>query len=157
MVDLALPCELHALGQRAVGEAATRRSGSVEAEHLLLAILDRPDGPAAQLLSTAGLNYATFANALDAERARSLGAAGIAPIPDATLAATPRAAKPGWSASVRDVLRRADKPAAKDGRPGARELELAIAILGAQLGTVPRALAIAAIDRRAALGALQRR
>jgi D-alanyl-D-alanine carboxypeptidase len=147
MVELALPRELHALGQRAIREAVARRAGTVEAEHVLLATLERSDGPAARALAAGGLDYATFTRSLEAERARSLGAAGITPIPAETLAATPRTAQPGWGASIRDVLRRGDKPAAKDGRPAALEIELATAILLADLGTVPRALALAGFNR----------
>lgn len=147
MVELALPRELHAIGRRAIDEAVARRAGTVEAEHVLLAILARPDAPASRALATAGLDHGTFATALDAERQRSLRAAGIAPVSAVALGAMPRGEKPGWGASIRDVLRRADKPAAKDDRPGALELELVAAILRADLGTVPRALALGRIDR----------
>jgi ATP-dependent Clp protease ATP-binding subunit ClpA len=156
MAELALPRRLHAIGQRAIGEALVRRAATVEAEHVLIAILDDADGPATLALNRVGLDRASFAAALDAERARSLAAAGITPISSAELVATPRTTKPGWGASVRDLLRRADKPAAKVDRPGALEIELATAILRAELGTVPRALAIAKVDRRAALRELQR-
>lgn len=154
MVELALPRQLHAIGRRAIGEAVARRAATVEAEHVLLAILDRAAGAASAALARAGLDYATLESALDAERTRSLAAAGVAPIALATLNATPRTEKPGWGASVRDVLRRADKPAAKDGRPGALEIELASTILRAEIGTVPRALAIAEIDRTSLWAAL---
>jgi ATP-dependent Clp protease ATP-binding subunit ClpA len=154
MVDLVLPRQLHAVGQRAIDEAIARRATSVESEHVLLAILSQPAQHAAKLLEGAGVTHTTFADALDAERERSLATAGIAPLSSASLAATPRTAPPGWGASIRDVLRNADKPAAKDGRPGALEIELAIAILSASLGTVPRALALARIDRAVVLTAL---
>ena len=147
MVELALPRALHALGRRAIDEAVARRAGSVEAEHLLLAILARPNAPAAQSLASSGLDHDTLVTALDRERERSIRAAGILPLSPPELSATPRTGKPGWGASIRDVLRRADKPAAKDGRPDALELELVVAILRATLGTVPRALALAEIDR----------
>jgi D-alanyl-D-alanine carboxypeptidase len=120
----------------------------------LLAILSRSDEPAAKLLKAAGVTHASFSSALDAERRHSLAAAGIAPHVNDARAATPRTSPPGWGASIRDVLRNADKPAAKDGRPGALEIELAVAILSTELGTVPRALAIARIDRRDVLAAL---
>ncbi len=54
MVDLALPRQLNALGQRAVGEALARRAGTVEAEHVLLAFLDAETNPAATTLTTHG-------------------------------------------------------------------------------------------------------
>jgi ATP-dependent Clp protease ATP-binding subunit ClpA len=147
MAELTLPRQLRATGQRAIAEARARRAGSVEAEHVLLAILARPAEPAAELLANVGLDYATLTTALDAERARSLGAAGISPPTTASLATTPRIASPGWGASVRDALRTADKPAAKSGQPGALEIELVDAILGAELGTVPRALGLVGLDR----------
>lgn len=153
MVDLTLPKRLNAVGKRAVGEAVARRAGTVEAEHVLLAILAETS-PASTRLARVGLGFDTLVAALDAERSRSLAAAGTAPISAATLTATPRRTVPGWGASVRDLLRRADKPAAKDGRPGALEIELAASILRADLGTLPRALAIAGFDRSALLSAL---
>jgi ATP-dependent Clp protease ATP-binding subunit ClpA len=154
MAELTLPRQLHATGQRAIAEARARRAGSVEAEHVLLAILARPAEPAAKLVATAGLDHATLTAALDAERARSLGAAGVSAPPIASLAASPRIANPGWGASIRDALRSANTSAAKSGRPGALEIELLDAILRAELGTVPRALGLADLDRsrlRAAL------
>jgi ATP-dependent Clp protease ATP-binding subunit ClpA len=154
MVDLVLPRQLHAVGQRAIDEAVARRAGVVESEHVLLAILSRPDEPAAKLLTVAGVTHASFASALDAERKRSLAAAGVAARSNDSLTATPRTSPPSWGASIRDVLRNADKPAAKNGRPGALEIELAVAILSTELGTVPRALAIARIDRSDVLAAL---
>jgi ATP-dependent Clp protease ATP-binding subunit ClpA len=156
MVEFALPRQLRALGERAISEAIARRAGSVEAEHVLLAILERADAVAAIALGRVGVNYTTFEAALDAERTRSLAAAGIAPVSIASIATTPRVEKPTWGASVRDLLRRSDKPAAKNSRPGALEIELGTAILRAELGTVPRALAVAGIDRLAAIRELQR-
>jgi ATP-dependent Clp protease ATP-binding subunit ClpA len=154
MVEFTLPRQLRALGVRAIGEAQARRAGTVEAEHLLLAILADASSPATVRLVRAGLDYETLNGALDGERQRSLGSAGVVPAVAATLTATPRPAAPGWGASLRDVLRQADKPAAKDGRTGALERELATAILRAQLGTVPRALAVVGVDRFALLDAV---
>jgi hypothetical protein len=150
---LALPRRLRAIGRSAVGEAVARRAGTVEAEHVLLAIL-RAQTPAATRLARAGLDYAGFDAALRAERERSIGAAGIGSFEPQALAATPHAAPPGWGASVRDLLRAADKPAARDARPGSLEIELAAAILRARIGTVPRALAITGHDRGELLSAL---
>jgi len=154
MVDLALPRRLHAVGQRAIGQARARRSATVEAEHVLLAILAVRSSPATTKLASARLDYDALVAALADERERSLAAAGIAPIAAAALTATPRSTIPGWGASVRDLLRRADTPAAKDGRDGAVEIELSIAILQARIGTVPRALAVAGLDRSALIAAL---
>ena len=154
MVELTLPRQLHAVGQRAIHEASARRAGTVEAEHLLLAILADRSLPASIALARTGLDYGGFERALDAERSRSLGAAGIAPPNPAELSATPRTTQPAWGASIRDVLRSADKPAAKQNRPGALELELARSVLSAKLGTVPRAIALADRAREELLAAL---
>jgi ATP-dependent Clp protease ATP-binding subunit ClpA len=149
MVELALPRELRTIGRRAIAEAQLRRAGTVEAEHVLLAILRVPSRIAAARLERAGLGYDIFQSALDDERRRSLAIAGIAPISTEALAAAGRTSMPGWGASIRDVLRTANKPSTKDGRPGGLEIELGLAILHADLGTVPRALAVAGIDRDA--------
>jgi ATP-dependent Clp protease ATP-binding subunit ClpA len=159
MPDLALPRQLHAIGQRAIAEATSRRATSVGAEHVLLAIAANPDAPAARALAAHGLDCAGLTAALVAERSRSLAAADIDPIDPASLASAPRTVKPAWGASVRDLLRAADKPAAKSaaraGKPGALEIELTISILRAELGTVPRALAIANVDRTAIVASLR--
>lgn len=151
MPDLALPRQLHAIGQRAIAEATARRASAVGAEHVLLAITADPDAPAARALAAAGLDYPGLTTALHAERVRSLAVAEVEAIDEGLLTSAPRTTKPGWGASVRDLLRAADKPAAKTaaraGVPGAVELELAIGILHAGLGTVPRALALAGLDR----------
>lgn len=154
MVELALPRQLHAIGQGAIHEASARRAGSVEAEHLLLAILADTSSPASIAFARTGLDYGAFERALDEERSRSLAAAGIAPPHAARLSATPRTTQPAWGASIREVLRSADKPAAKHNRPGALQLELARGILAAKLGTVARAIALAGLSREELLAAL---
>jgi D-alanyl-D-alanine carboxypeptidase len=154
MVELALPRALHAIGQRAITEATERRAGTVEAEHLLLAILADTSSPASMALAESGLDYRAFERALDGERNRSLAAAGIAPPVASQLSATARTTRPAWGASIRDVLRGADNPAAKQSRPGALQFELVRSILAAKLGTVPRAIALAGLTQEELLAAL---
>jgi ATP-dependent Clp protease ATP-binding subunit ClpA len=154
MVELALPRRLHAIGQRALAEAEARRAPTAEAEHLLLALLSDEDGTVATRLTAVGLDRGVLVQALDAERARSLGVAGIAMPASEALVSTPRSARPGWGASVRDVLRGADRDAARRGGVGALERELAIGTLRARMGTLPRALALAAVDSERLLAAL---
>jgi ATP-dependent Clp protease ATP-binding subunit ClpA len=154
MVELALPRQLHAIGQRAIVEATARRAGTVEAEHLLLAILARPREPAATALAQVGLDYDALTDALDSERSRSLTIAGVIPPTRAGLAATARTTVPPWGASIRVVLRGADKSAAKDGRSDSLEIARAVAILSVEIGTVPRALAIASVDKAKAIADL---
>jgi ATP-dependent Clp protease ATP-binding subunit ClpA len=159
MPDLALPRQLHAIGQRAIAEASATRASAVGAEHVLLAIAADPDAPAARALAAAGLDYPGLAAALHAERVRSLAVADVEAIDQSLLASAPRTTKPSWSASVRDLLRAADKTAAKTGAraglPGALEIELTIGILRAELGTVPRALSLAGKDRASILQSLR--
>jgi ATP-dependent Clp protease ATP-binding subunit ClpA len=147
MPDLALPRQLHAIGQRTIAEATAHRASAVGAEHVLLAIAAESRAPAARVLAESGLDYPGIEAALRTERERSLASADVAPVDPAILGARRRATKPAWAASVRDLLRAADKPAAKSGRPGGIEIELLIGILRANLGTVPRMLALAGVDR----------
>ena len=97
--------------------------------------------------------------ALDAERERALEVAGVAPIAEERLRST-RRVRPGWGASFRDAMRRADFRARRDrGRDERERLAVAAALLGvlrADLGTVPRALAYAGVDRPALIARLER-
>ena len=138
MVDIRLPRELHAIGQRAIAEAVRRGARTVEAEHVLLAIAANGGIP--------GLDHGTLDASLDTERARSLAFAGLEDARPKSGSRPPasRDAKPGWGASIRELLRASDKPT--DRVSGALERELVIGILRARVGTVPRALALAEID-----------
>jgi D-alanyl-D-alanine carboxypeptidase len=159
MPDLALSRQLHAVGQRAVAEARLRRAGSVGAEHVLLAIASDPEAAPSRALAANGLDYVAIVAAIERERVRSLAVADRDPIP-AALTSTARRDKPGWGASVRELLRTADKQAAKtaarSGDARALETELVVSILRAEVGTVPRMLAIAGVDRRAVIASVRR-
>ena len=117
---------------------------TVEAEHLLLAIARRDDDPAAEVLREAGLDYDAISGALLAESERSLAAVGVSaehltfsPFVESPRFAT--SAKWALELSLRIALERGDK------RIGTGHV--ALAILNAKRGTVPRALAIAGVDR----------
>ncbi|MEO7015965.1 MAG: hypothetical protein ABI130_00500, partial [Leifsonia sp.] len=99
-------------------------------------------------LDAAGLDHAGIEAALRAERSASLQAAGVAPIPEDLLAAMPRLGRPRWGTSAREVLGRAHREAVRSHNHTA-ETDLLTAILGLELGTVPRALALAGVDRAA--------
>jgi hypothetical protein len=154
-VDPRLGEGLRKAANRAVEEAKARGSATVEAEHLLLAVAAEP-GLAADVLAEAGLDHDAIGVVLDAERRESLAVAGIAG-PLAELPATPRDGRPAWGSSAREALRRAaieSRGAAGRGRDrnprrrGPDEGDLVIGVLGADLGTVPRALAYAGIVPR---------
>ena len=141
-----------------INEAIRRGAASVEAEHLLLAISAGHD-VAGRTLAEFGLDHDGVEAALRGERERSLRAAGIEPVAEDRLAAT-RKSRPTWGATVREALRRADfKAHRKHGRAERERLAVADALVGvlrADLGTVPRALAYAGVDRAALIDALGR-
>ncbi|GAA1820841.1 Clp protease N-terminal domain-containing protein [Agromyces neolithicus] len=141
----------------AIDEAIDRGASSVEAEHLLLAISAGRD-VAGRTLAEFGLDHDGVDAALRGERERSLRAAGIEPVADERLAAT-RKSRPIWGTTVREALRRADFTAHR-GRARAERERLAVAdalvgVLRADLGTVPRALAYAGVDRAALITRLE--
>ncbi|KRC58748.1 hypothetical protein ASE14_19740 [Agromyces sp. Root81] len=156
--DTALDPTLKEVIVSSIDEAIGRGASSVEAEHLLLAISAGHD-IAGRTLAEFGLDHDGVDAALRGERERSLRAAGIEPVAEERLAAT-RKSRPSWGATVREALRRADFGAHR-GRPRAERERLAVAdalvgILRAELGTVPRALAFAGVDRQALIAAIER-
>ncbi|MFP3465957.1 Clp protease N-terminal domain-containing protein [Leifsonia sp. SIMBA_070] len=141
---------------RAVAEAQQRSSALVEAEHLLLA-LARDGAPQVRAaLAGAGLDPDGLTAALAAERAASLRVAGVTPPPAERLAAAPRIARPRWGASAREALVRAHRVAAHGHRHSSGEVDLLIAVVNLDLGTVPRALTMAGVDRNALIAAVGR-
>ncbi|MFG1605284.1 Clp protease N-terminal domain-containing protein [Actinoplanes sp. NPDC049265] len=128
---------------RAVDEARHDRSATVEAQHLLLAVLPFPDLP------LPGLDHDAFRAALDREFEHSLSTVGVSATAFDVASASPdpdRKLHPG--ASVQLALDRAMRAA---GRSAPRPGHLLIGILSAEAGTVPRALDQAGVDRAALL------
>jgi hypothetical protein len=131
-------------------EAEARRCGarSIEAEHMLLALATRSDTGAGRVLIGAGLDHDRLVCALVDERRRTLAIAGLRPL-EHMPAATAADGSVSLGTSAKAALRRA-LHASREARPRRARLDgtdLLIGILGAELGTVPRALAIAGIDR----------
>jgi ATP-dependent Clp protease ATP-binding subunit ClpA len=125
----------------AAAEARAEGSTTAEAQHLLLAIA-RDGSPS---LAAAGLDHAAVRAALDREFARSLAAAGVrvdGGLPSATPAAE---ASPQLGATAKAALERGIAAAQhkRDCRPG----HLLLGVLLAPVGTVPRALELAGVDR----------
>jgi hypothetical protein len=131
-------------------EVEARRCGAraIEAEHMLLALATSGDMGAGRLLIDAGLDHERLAAALADEHRRTLAFAGVRPP-----AELPAAAATGGSVSLgtsaKAALRRALHASCEPRPRGARvdSTDLLIGILGAELGTVPRALALAGVDR----------
>jgi ATP-dependent Clp protease ATP-binding subunit ClpA len=124
---------------------------TIEAEHLLLAVTNS-DTPAARVLHDAGLDDEGLRAALTAETTRSLAAVGVSV--DA-LHFSPFVQAPRFGTSAKLVLERALKVALarRDKHIGAEHLVLAA--LQPAVGTVPRALEQAGVDRAGLISALR--
>ncbi|MFF1878570.1 Clp protease N-terminal domain-containing protein [Leifsonia sp. NPDC058230] len=149
--DRPLSRALRSVVIRSITEAQQRSAALVEAEHLLLALSLEKGTSAAAALDAAGLDHAGIEAVLRAERDASLRVAGVEPIPEERLQAAPRVTRPRWGTSARDVLVRAHRAATATRRGRTAETDLLAAILGLDLGTVPRALDLAGVDRAAIL------
>jgi ATP-dependent Clp protease ATP-binding subunit ClpA len=133
-------------------EVEAKRDGSkcIEAEHMLLALAINPDSDAARLLNESGLDHQRLAAALHEERRRTLAFAGMNAPDKKLVEATELDSSPSLGTSAKAALRRALIGSHHHRRRARlRSTDLLAGILQAELGTVPRALAIAGIDRAA--------
>lgn len=132
-------------------EIEARQHGAklIEAEHMLLALASKSDSEAAKLLNHSGLDHQRLASALRDEHRRSLAFAGVQ-VPDGAPAeATKLEGSLSFGTSAKVALVRA-LLASRSHRPRRarlKDVDLLRGILLAELGTVPRALAIAGVDR----------
>jgi ATP-dependent Clp protease ATP-binding subunit ClpA len=133
-------------------ELEAKRDGAkaIEAEHMLLALAASSDGDAAKVLHEAGLDHARLASALKEERRRTLAFVGMkAPDKEAAAVTEPEGSL-SLGTSAKAAMKRALIGARHERhRVHLRSTDLLAGILEAELGTVPRALAIAGIDRDA--------
>ncbi|WEO77152.1 Clp protease N-terminal domain-containing protein [Cryobacterium sp. SO2] len=144
-----LPVGMRELMNRAIDEATRNGSGAVEGEHVLLALLSEPRSPAARIAADGGLDHDGLLEALRAERVHSLKSAGITAIDASRLQSTPRTRqRPTWGASIRTLMTEA-RTANRGPRHRMTDQDMFVAILRTELGTVPRALDLAGIDRAA--------
>ncbi len=120
-------------------------SPRVEAEHLLLSVA-RADCPAARAMGAAGLDDATLLAALERETERSLAAVGVALEPTPF---SPWVGDPRFATSAKLALERTVRVAAARGDRRIACGHVALGVLRAEVGTVPRALALADVDRSA--------
>lgn len=137
---------MNAIILRGEEEAKADGSAAIEAHHLLLGIAAEQDAATHEVLTAVGLDRQAIRDALDKEFEQSLGAAGVS-LADFDL---PRASAPAerriqLAASAKLAFDRAisHAPRKKDLQP----TTLLLGIVQAQVGTVPRALALAGIDR----------
>lgn len=130
------------------GEQGARddSSATIEAQHLLLAITAGQEPSTHQVLTSVGLNHQTVREFLDRELDQSLSTVGVSRTAYDLPRPSPALEHPKLGASAKLALERAvtsGAPRKKDLRP----LHLLLGILQAQVGTVPRVLALAGIDR----------
>jgi ATP-dependent Clp protease ATP-binding subunit ClpA len=140
--------EARAALQNAREIARTLGAPRLEAEHLLLAVT-RADTPAAAALREAGLDYDGLLDALERELQHSLAAVGVSIEPPP---ASPPVEPPNWGTSAKTAFHRAGETWYAEmeatGRRGRKFLDshLALGVLAARVGTVPRALELAGVD-----------
>jgi ATP-dependent Clp protease ATP-binding subunit ClpA len=137
---------VHTIIEQAGHHARRDGSAMIEAQHLLLAIAAQEGTTAHQVLFSVGLDQQAIKDALDREFEESLRAAGVSrgafdlPQPSSDPNASARV-----GASARRALERGVAAAAR--RKDLRPAHLLLGILESRVGTVPRALALAGIDR----------
>lgn len=135
---------VRAIIEHAGREAQLDHSKTIEAQHVLLAIADQPETIAGRILSSVGLDHRSLREAFDREFEHSLGAAGVSvralDLPQPSSAPEPASS---LGASVRQALARGVAGVRKSPRP----THLLRGILSAEIGTVPRALTLAGVDR----------
>jgi len=123
---------------------------TIEAEHLLLAVTNSPS-PAAGVLHDAGLDDDGLRAALAAETARSLAAVGVGV---EGLQFSPFVNTPRFGQSAKLALERALKVALARNDRHIGSTHLTLAVLQPSVGTVPRALDGAGVDRARLISAL---
>jgi hypothetical protein len=133
-------------------EAEARQDGArcIEAEHVLLA-LATSDTDAGKVLIEAGFDRDRVAAALGEERRQSLAFAGVATLVPMLTAATKTDRPVTLGTTAKAALSRAFHASHRERSRRERldSLDFLVGILSAELGTVPRALALAGVDRSA--------
>jgi ATP-dependent Clp protease ATP-binding subunit ClpA len=130
----------------AEAEARVGRSPLVEAEHLLLAMSMAPETDAGRVLASVGLSHEAIQEALRREFESGLATAGVSASLDGLERSSPEPRRRvRLGASFKAALERSVRATA-----GAREIRpahLLLGVLGAQVGTVPRALLFAGVEQ----------
>jgi ATP-dependent Clp protease ATP-binding subunit ClpA len=128
-------------------EARILGSGTLEAEHLLLALSRHTAWDAGTVLAGAGLDHDGLLRALEAELARSLEAVGVvAGVIGVIERPLPSAGQPRWGSSAKRALERALAAAKGRGDRTIVPAHILLGTLGAEEGTVPRALAAVGVE-----------
>jgi ATP-dependent Clp protease ATP-binding subunit ClpA len=134
-------------------EIEAKRDGAkfIEAEHMLLALAANADTDAGRLLIESGLDHERLSSALREERRRTLAFAGMSAPEKKLVEATGLDSSLSLGTSAKAAVRRAliGSRHERRRRGRLRGSDLLAGILEAEFGTVPRALAIAGVDRSA--------
>jgi ATP-dependent Clp protease ATP-binding subunit ClpA len=132
-------------------EAKGEGAKFIEAEHMLLALASSTESDAGRLLNEAGLDHERLAAALHEERVRTLAFAGMSGPDKGLVGSTGLDGSLSLGTSAKMAVRRALIGSRHDRRRRGRlrGTDLLAGILEADFGTVPRALAIAGVDRTA--------
>jgi ATP-dependent Clp protease ATP-binding subunit ClpA len=136
---------LHAIIVRAEHEARDDGSATIEAQHLLLAIAGEREAGTHEILASVGVDYRAIRDALDREFEHSLSTVGVSRAAFDFPPPTGSSAQPKMGASAKLVLERGFASVAR--KKDLRPMHLLLGVLRAEVGTVPRALAMAGIDQ----------
>jgi hypothetical protein len=126
--------------------ASKLNSRTVEAEHLLVVPAD-PWTETATILQEAGLDPSRIEVTLRQGNWLSLAVAGVETLTNDKASASIHSRTPQWGASAKAALARVLHLARGSERAPETTTDLLVGILQAELGTVPRTLAIAGTDR----------
>lgn len=136
---------LEAVLERAEQEARDDGSTTIEAQHLLLAIAGEREAGTHDILASVGVDYRAIRDALDRELEHSLSTVGVSRASYALPRPTGGSAQPKMGASAKLAMERGLASAAR--RNDLQPAHLLLGVLLAEVGTVPRALSLAGIDR----------
>jgi D-alanyl-D-alanine carboxypeptidase len=136
---------LHAIIMRAQHEARADGSATVEAQHMLLAIAGEPEPTTRQVLASVSLDQDAVRRALAREFEHSLSVVGVSNAAYDLPRPNRLPTQPAMGTSAKLALERgfASVSRKKDLRPA----HVLLGVLSAQVGTVPRALALAGVDQ----------
>ena len=138
--------EARAVVVQAADEALELGDERVGPEHLLLA-LTLSHGAAERALADSGLDHGAAIEALEREWRHSLAFAGVVDAPSRWDSPASRRGRVPFARPTKDALEGALRAALERGDRRIASGHVLLGVLRAEAGTVPRALAVAGVDR----------